>query len=57
MKNITDIMKIVGCTQENAFKVFSQMSADGLDFSECSKREFKRSALDAAAKVFGAAVV
>lgn len=57
MKNILDIAKIVGCTDDNAMKVFMQMSADGVDFSRVSKRGFRDAALDAAARIFGAAVL
>lgn len=57
VKNLRDIMKIVGLkNQADAFRIFERMSMDGLDFSECTKAEFRRAALDAAAEVFGPAV-
>ena len=41
MSHILEIQKILNCTIEHARKVFDEMCASNLDFSECSKRAFK----------------
>jgi hypothetical protein len=48
MKNIKDIMAILRCNDEQrAFAVFTRMGINGTDFSECTKRQFKRDAIRA----------
>jgi hypothetical protein len=51
MKIIKDIMTILKCSEQQAFAVFNRMSMNGLDFSECTKTQFKRAALQAAKEV------
>ena len=51
MKNIRDIMKIVGCDDATARRIFDQMAIAGLDFSEATKAEFKRAALAASTRL------
>jgi hypothetical protein len=48
MQNIKDIMKILKCDQKHAFAVFGEMQ---LDFSGCTKTEFKRETLAANARL------
>ena len=45
MSHILEIQKILNCTLDHARKVFDQMCASGLDFSECTKRAFKSEVL------------
>jgi hypothetical protein len=39
MKNIYEIMNMLKCTRDQAFKVYALMD---IDFSECTDAEFKR---------------
>jgi sulfite reductase beta subunit-like hemoprotein len=48
MKNLKDIMKIVGCDMDRARRILDEMACTGLDFSECSNAAFKKAALSAA---------
>ena len=45
MTHILEIQKILNCTIEHARKVFDEMCASDLDFSECTKRAFKAEVL------------
>jgi sulfite reductase beta subunit-like hemoprotein len=47
MKNIRDIMAICKVDEQTARRIFDIMACSGLDFSECTKAEFKRAALAA----------
>lgn len=40
MGRIQEIMKRLGVTQEIAEQVLEEMEMSGLDFSECTQREF-----------------
>lgn len=46
-KNITDIQKILGCSEMHALNVYDQLCANGVDFSECTLREFKYAVAEA----------
>lgn len=48
-KVTTDIMKLVGCDAKRAFAIQMKMMENGVDFSECTKSEFK-SEVERAAK-------
>jgi len=52
MKNIRDIMRILGCDEATVHQVFDRMGINGLDFSECTNAEFKLAA-QAAARELG----
>ena len=51
MLHVKEIMKILKCDEARAFKVFHQMGRNGVDFSECTRSEFKRECLAAAKEV------
>jgi hypothetical protein len=42
---IGQIQKILKCDADHAYSVLNEMMCDGLDFSECTNREFKESAV------------
>lgn len=46
-KATRDIMALLKVSAETALKVQSRMDSNGLDFSECSQREFNRAARQA----------
>jgi len=48
MQNIRDIMKIIGCDEARARRIFDAMSMAGLDFSECTNSQFRKAAKEAA---------
>jgi len=45
--NIRDIRELLGCDEETALQVEAQMEDGGIDFSECTRREFTLAALEA----------
>ena len=48
MNDVTrQIMKRFGLDAETALKVQARMEEEGLDFSECTKREFNRAMIEA----------
>lgn len=47
MKVIREIMAMFRCSEARAREVFDRMGINGIDFSECTHRQFKNSALRA----------
>ena len=51
MKRIQEIAKLLNISEEIAFKVLEQMFLLGIDFSECSNKEFKNTAKEVFANI------
>lgn len=47
MLAILDIMALLRISEASAFKVYKRMGENGLDFSECTQREFNTAAIEA----------
>jgi len=47
MLNVKEIMKLLNVDMDMACKVESEMSINGLDFSECTRRAFNSAAKEA----------
>ncbi len=42
-----ELMQMFKCDKMIAYKIFDQMCEDGIDFSECSQRQFNKAAKEA----------
>lgn len=46
-KNIKDIMQICNVSENVAYDIYFQMCGAGIDFSECTNKEFTKAAKEA----------
>lgn len=44
---INELTQLLKCDKFTAYKVFDQMCEDGIDFSECTQRQFNKYAKEA----------